>query len=179
MGIAIVGAVRILGALPVLRWAFVGALIAVIADTGDLLLMNLIDMEAMENYQSFDKWADQAYMLTFLVVALRWQGPARNVAIGLYAYRLLGVVAFEATGQRILLLAFPNLFEFWFLFVASLPHWKPAFVFSRQHILSVGALLLIPKEFQESLLHWGRWLDRFTAIEALQWMWDELSQPFR
>src|SRR5437773_10882361 len=74
------------------------------------------------DYQSFDKWADQVYMVCFLVVALRWQGIERSIAIGLYAFRLVGFVAFEMTGARPLLLLFPNVFEFWFLLVAALHH---------------------------------------------------------
>ena len=54
----------------------------------------------------------------FLVVALRWTGPARTIAIVLYAFRLVGFVAFELTDERALLLLFPNVFEFWFIFVA-------------------------------------------------------------
>jgi hypothetical protein len=38
--IVIIGTVRVLGALPVLRWAFVGAIIAILVDTSDIFLMN-------------------------------------------------------------------------------------------------------------------------------------------
>lgn len=178
MGKLIVATIRVLGALPVLRWAFVGAIIAILADASNVFLLDLLDMNAMGSYHQFDKWADQAYMLTFLIVALRWRGVPRNVAVGLYAYRLAGVVAFEATGVRALLLVFPNLFEFWFLFVASLPHWKPDFTFSAQRVLSVTPLLLIAKECQEFVLHGARWLDRFTAVEAVQAVWHWFTAPF-
>ena len=174
----IVGSVRILGALPVLRWAFVGAIIAILADASDVFLLDLLDMKAMGGYQQFDKLADQAYAFTFLVVALRWQGTARNVAVGLYAYRLVGFVAFEATGARWLLLVFPNLFEFWFLFVASLPHWNPNFRFTPRRVVLVGAPLLVAKECQEFVLHGARWLDNFTAVEAVQAIWHWLTSPF-
>jgi hypothetical protein len=174
----IVGTIRILGALPVLRWAFVGAIIAILVDASDVFLLDLLDMKAMGGYQQFDKLADQAYAFTFLLVALRWQGLRRNVAVGLYAWRMVGFVAFEATGARWLLLVFLNLFEFWFLFVASLPHWKPDFVFSRQRALAVGAPLLVAKECQEFVLHGARWLDRFTAVEAVQAIWHWLTAPF-
>ena len=157
MEIVIIGTVRVLGALPVLRWAFVGAIIAILVDTSDIFLMNLIDLGGLGSYHRFDKYADQAYAVTFLVAALRWRGPARNVAVALFAYRLVGIVAFEATGQRILLLFFPNLFEFWFVFVASLPHWNPAFAFTPRRVALTNATLLVVKEGQEFVLHWGRW----------------------
>jgi hypothetical protein len=174
----IIGAVRVLGALPVLRWAFVGAIIAILVDTSDIFLMNLLDLGGLGSYQRFDKYADLAYLLTFLAVAWRWQGPARSVAVALFVYRMVGFVAFEATGQRAVLLFFPNLFEFWFLFVASLPHWNPAFAFTPRRVISTNAVLLVAKEAQEFVLHWGRWLDNFTAVEAVQAMSRWLTPPY-
>ena len=43
-------------------------------------------------------------MALFLVVALRWTGLERTVAIALYAFRLFGFIAFELLGERGLLL---------------------------------------------------------------------------
>ncbi len=167
----VIGLARVLGSLPVLRWAFVGGIIAVLVDFSDLFMMNLLDLGGLKNYQVFDKWLDQVYMLTFLLVALRWEGPARAIAIALYAWRMVGFVAFELADSRTLLLFFPNLFEFWFLFVASLPHWRPAFRFTRRNILISGGILLALKLFQEYALHVGRWLDGFTAVEAVEAIW--------
>ena len=41
--------------------------------SSDLFMMNLIDLGGVDDYQTFDKYLDQAYLLTFLVVALRWE----------------------------------------------------------------------------------------------------------
>jgi len=35
--------------------------------------------------------------------------------------------------------------------------------------------VFVAKNGQESLLHWGRWLDRFTALEALEAIWHWLT----
>src|SRR3972149_4204940 len=115
----IIGAVRVLGALPVLRWAFVGGLVAIAADGSDVFLMNLLDLGGLGDYQHFDKFADQAYLLTFLVVALRWQGPPRSIALGLYASRPINHAHELAPEQR----SHPGRdrrpADRWFLFVAS------------------------------------------------------------
>jgi hypothetical protein len=116
----IIAAVRVAGALPVLRWPLAGAFIAIFVDLSDLFLRDWIHLGGVKDYQSFDKWLDQAYMLTFLVVALRWQALPRNIAVALYAYRLAGFIAFELTGDREILIFFPNVFEYWFIFVAAL-----------------------------------------------------------
>ncbi len=182
MEILVVGAIRVLGSLPVLRWAFVGGLIAVFIDLSDLLWMNLLDLGGLGNYQRFDKYSDLVYLLTFLLVAWRWRGPAKDIALALLGYRLVGFVVFETTGNRDLLLFFPNVFEFWFLFVASLPHWYPRlrgaqFRFNRRNVAFWLVFLTAIKAFQEFVLHEGRWLDDFTFIEALEAIWDWLRAP--
>ena len=108
MEIVVIGAVRVLGSLGVLRWAFVGALIAILVDFSDLFLKNLLDLGGLHNYQRFDKVADLVYMGAFLWVSRRWEGPAKTWAAALFAFRMVGLVAFEATEVRWILLALGN-----------------------------------------------------------------------
>jgi hypothetical protein len=202
----IIALVRVLGSLPVLRWAFAGGVLAVLVDFSDLFLMNLLDLGGVSNYQAMDKWLDQVYMALFLVVALRWPDPARAVAVVLYLFRLAGFVLFELTGNREVLVLFPNLFEFWFLFVASLRHVLPArepvgqppsaaalavqrgtetrtqsataiglgtrFEFTSRNVGLVLLALLAAKMAQEIVIHWLKLLDSFTAVEAVEAIWD-------
>jgi hypothetical protein len=116
----IIAAFRIGAALPVLRWPLAGAFMALFADLTDLFLREWLDLGGVNDYQRFDKWLDQAYMITFLIVALRWEPLPRNIAVALFAVREVGVIAFEITGDREILLLFPNLFEYWFIFIAAL-----------------------------------------------------------
>ena len=173
----IIALVRLAGALPVLRWPFYGAIVALLVDQSDLFLMNLLHLGGVNDYQSFDKYLDQAYLATFLLVALRWQGPERNVAAGLYVYRLAGFVAFEVTQARGLLLFFPNLFEFWFLFVTARRHFGLEEWLRGRRLGIVLAALLALKLFQEYAIHQARWLDGFTAVEAVETIWRWLT-PF-
>jgi hypothetical protein len=171
----IIAAVRILASLPVLRWPFYGAIIAILVDQSDLFLMNLIDLGGVDGYQTFDKVLDQVYLGCFLAVALRWRGLDRNVAVGLYVYRLIGFVAFEATQSRDVLFAFPNLFEFWFLLVAAKHQfgWQESLKGRRLAVVVAGLVAL--KLFQEYAIHYQRWLDGFTATEAVEAIWDWLT----
>jgi hypothetical protein len=109
--LAIIAAVRVLGSLPVLRWPFSGGLLAVAVGLSDLFLRELIDQGGVPDYQSADKWLDQVYLGAFLAVALRWERRERAIAIGLYGLRLVGFVVFELSGERLVLLLFPNVFE--------------------------------------------------------------------
>jgi hypothetical protein len=161
-----VGTFRLLAALPVLRWPLAGGLLAVAADLADLALMTYVT-GWIPDYQAYDKLFDQFYMVTFLVVALRWEGLARRVALALFLARLLGVALFEATGLRPLLLAFPNLFELWFLFVAARDHLRPGWALTGRRTALVLAGLAALKLGQEWLLHVDRRLDGWSLPQVL------------
>ncbi len=174
----LITAVRLAGSLPVLRWPFYGGLLALLVDQSDLFIMNLVNLGGIDDYQLFDKYVDQVYLLAFLAVALRWDTPWREVSVALYVHRLAGFVAFEATGERDLLLAFPNLFEFWFLLVAGLKTFRlEDRVRGATFGMAAGALLAL-KLFQEYAIHHARWLDGFTAVEAVEAVWRWLTGPF-
>ena len=163
-------AVRVAGSLPVLRWAFAGAVIAILVDLSDLFLRAYLELGGVRNYQSFDKWCDQVYLALFLVVALRWEGPARAIAVALYAFRMVGFVLFEVTGERWLLMLFPNVFEFWFVFVAFTRHWWRTFSWRPRPTAFALAGAAAAKLFHEYTLHVGRWFDSFTPKDVVAWI---------
>src|SRR5207247_2964526 len=136
----LIAAVRVAGSLPVLRWPLAGAFIAIFVYLSALFLRDCIDLVGVKDYQRFDKSLDQVYMATFLLVALRWQATPRNIAVALYAFRLVGSIAFELTGDRAVLILFPNAFEYWFIFVAALKHFGWEGVEQPQAIRGSGSL---------------------------------------
>ena len=165
--VLVIGAVRILGSLPVLRWPLAGGILSILVDLSDLLLRDTLDLGGIPDYQAFDKWADQVYLGLFLIVALRWSGIERSIAIALYLFRLVGFVAFELTGERTLLLVFPNVFEPWFLVVAAVHHWAPGFAWRPATVAVVLAGLVAVKEAQEWALHGARLFDGISSLEFL------------
>ena len=168
----IIAVARIAGSLPVLRWAFVGALIAIVVDFSDLFMMNLIQLGGVGDYQTFDKWLDQVYMLAFLWVAARqWDGPGRTVALWLFGLRLVGFVAFELTESRWVLMLFPNVFEFWFVAIAAQRHWWPEFEFTRLRIALLLAACTLLKLAQEYVLHVWQVLDNYRAVDVVAGVW--------
>jgi hypothetical protein len=166
--VLVIGAIRIAGSLPVLRWPLAGGLLAVVVDLSDLLLRDVLDLGGIPDYQAFDKWIDQVYLGAFLVVAVRWAGPERAIAVGLYLFRLVGFLAFELTGERALLLLFPNVFELWFLCVAAVHRFRPGFVWRRAATLAVLAVLVAVKEVQEWALHGARLFDSISSLDFLE-----------
>lgn len=169
----LIGAYRVAGALPVLKWPFAGALVALLTDFGDLFLMDWLG--GVPDYQRFDKVCDLAYMTTFAIVALRWRPIERNVALALLAVRLGGAALFELTGARAILFAFPNLFEFWFIFVAARDRFRPAAPIDGRVTAVALAGLLVAKETQEWFLHVNRFLDRLVATDVVADLWHGLT----
>jgi hypothetical protein len=169
--VLVIAVLRIAGSLPVLRWPLAGGLLAILIDLSDLLLRDTLDLGGVPDYQSLDKWLDQVYMACFLAVALRWNGIERTLAIALYLFRLVGFLAFEATGERALLFLFPNVFEPWFLVVAAVHHFRPGFRWSRSALAATFVALLAVKEVQEWALHIGKVFDGFSSLDALGWVW--------
>lgn len=172
--VAVIAAIRILGSLPVLRWPLLGGLLAILVDLSDLLLRDVLDLGGVPDYQSLDKWLDQVYLGAFLLVALRWTGPARTVAIALYVFRLVGFLAFELTDERALLLLFPNVFEFWFIAVAFLGDERTA-AWSRGRLAIALVLLTGLKEVQEWALHGAKLFDGIGALEFVDLLWRRLT----
>ncbi|MDZ7728688.1 MAG: hypothetical protein U5Q44_11105 [Dehalococcoidia bacterium] len=177
--LVIVSAFRVAASLPVLRWPLAGALLAIAADLADLPLINLLDIGFMDHYQAWDKYIDQVYMATFLVVAIRWGGALAHVAVALVAFRLVGIGLMEFRDGRELLLFFPNVFEFWFVAIAAVKHWRPSAQPGYTAAVAIAAAVLPAKLFQEWFLHHYRWLDNFTALEFLGNAWDGLTWPLR
>jgi len=188
----IIAVYRVLGSLPVLVFPFYGAITAMLVDNFDVFLKNLLNEGGVTDYHEFDKWLDLVYMFTFFIVALRWQGTARNIAVGLFVYRLIGVVAFEVSEERNVLIFFPNLFEFWFVFVAGAKflrldeRWQGEprlgglvpFRYARGQLAVVLTVMLAIKLPQEYALHVGRWLDGFSSTDTVEWFWRLLTPPF-
>ena len=170
----VIGLIRVAGSLPVLRWAFAGALIAIVVDFSDLFFMGVLDLGGLRNYQVFDKWLDVVYMLTFLWVANKWAGPERTIALALFGFRMIGFVVFELTQERFVLLGFPNVFEFWFVFVSIRLHYWPKYKMTRSRIVKWLLVVFVLKMGQEWVLHGGKYLDSFTFLEAVEAIWEFL-----
>ncbi len=173
--ILIFAAFRIATSLPVLRWPLAGGLLAIGGDLADLLVRDLVDLGGVGDYQLLDKALDQVYLALFLVVALRWDGVERRVAIALYVYRLAGSLVFVVTGERAVLLLFPNVFELWFLFVAATHHLSRPLRWTPARLAAVLAVLTALKLAQEWALHVGQLFESMTSIQFLEEVWRRLT----
>ena len=159
--------VRIIGALPVLKFAFTGSILAVLFDLSDLFIIGNLDLGGVNNYQNLDKILDLFYMATFLIVSLRWNAKERNISIALFAFRMVGFLLFEITGNREILFFFPNVFEFWIIAIAFRKLIKKGQIVNNKGLAYLFATSFVLKMLQEWLLHWNRFLDNYAMGDIL------------
>lgn len=158
-GQLIVIALRLVVPLLILRSPLVGGLAAMVLDTLDVVIIELIGLGGFgDHYSQLDKALDTYYLSLELIVALGWVSAwARVPAIFLFVYRVIGVVIFELTGTRWLLLVFPNLFENWWLYCIVIAKFFPSiYPRSFRTVAIPMILLLIPKLGQEWMLHYAK-----------------------
>jgi len=113
--LAVVGA-RFLVPLLIPRFPLPAIFACLVLDAADQSIFQAFGYDP-PGYQAYDKAMDVYYLAIAYVSTLRnWSSvPAYRVARFLYFYRLVGVVAFELTHVRALLLIFPNTFEYFFM----------------------------------------------------------------
>ncbi|MGW7683239.1 hypothetical protein ACWGID_21070 [Kribbella sp. NPDC054772] len=105
-------------AVPLLipRWPLPAILASLVLDAADQTIFQAFGYDP-PFYQSYDKAMDVFYLSVAYLASLRnWSNRhAVKVSRFLFFYRQIGVLLFELTGVRALLLIFPNTFEYFFI----------------------------------------------------------------
>lgn len=175
-GIAVIFGLRLIIPLTIFRYPLWGGLASLIVDAADTNIIKPFGVE-IPNYTTTDKYLDIYYLTIELIVSLSWFNKlARNTSIFLYAWRLIGVLAFSITHIQSLLFVFPNLFENFFLFYVLLIKMgkevkEKTWLNSLKRLAIVLFILWLLKIPQELVLHvWKigspvetflNWLDRY------------------
>ena len=107
-------------------------------------------------YQNYDKAMDVYYLaIAWLSTLQNWtQSTAVSIARFLFFYRMVGVMAFELTGERALLLIFPNTFEYFFIaYEVVRLRWDPRRFGPRFWLVTAAAIWVVVKLPQEYWIH--------------------------
>src|SRR3972149_8529600 len=98
LGLIVIFSLRLLIPLSIFRWPLWGGLAALIIDAADTNIVKPFGVD-IPNYTLTDKYLDTYYLTIELLVSLFWVNKlARNTSIVLYAWRLLGLIAFTLSG---------------------------------------------------------------------------------
>ena len=149
-------AARLLVPLLIFRFPLPAIIAALVIDAADqTIFQNNTDLD-LTNYQGYDKALDVYYLsIAYISTFRNWAEPfAARAAQALWYYRLVGVVAFELSGVRALLLIFPNTFEYFFIaYEAVRLAWNPARLGHRQVIGLAAFIWIFVKLPQEWWIH--------------------------
>ncbi len=152
----IVVALRLGIPLLIPRFALPAIVASLVIDAADqTIFQNNTDLN-LDSYQSYDKALDVYYLtIAYLSTVRNWQSPfAFRTAQALWYYRLAGVLLFEITGVRALLLIFPNTFEYFFIaYEAVRTKWNPLRMSHRQIIKLAAIIWIFIKLPQEWWIH--------------------------
>ena len=121
-------AARILVPLAIPRFPLPAMLVALVIDGIDQTIFQTFTSLDLAGYQNYDKALDVYYLSIAYTATLRNWTHHTAVAVGrfLYYFRLVGVVIFEVTQIRAVLLIFPNTFEYFFDFYEAVrARWDP------------------------------------------------------
>src|SRR5262245_13751817 len=120
-------------------------LAALVIDGLDQTIFQTFTSLPLEGYQSYDKALDVYYLsLAYLAMFRNWVSrDAFDVGRFLYYYRLVGVVLFEQSQIRALLLIFPNTFEYFFdAYEGIRTRWDPRRL-ARNFLIGIAAFIWI------------------------------------
>jgi hypothetical protein len=140
----VVVAARVLVPLGVFRFPLPAMLAALVIDGVDQSIFQALGID-LEGYQSYDKALDVYYLsMAYLAMMRNWVNQdAFDVGRFLYYFRMIGVVVFEQTQIRAVLLVFPNTFEYFFdAYEAVRTRWDPRRL-ARAALIGLAAFIWI------------------------------------
>jgi hypothetical protein len=168
--VAVVGA-RFLVPLLIPRFPLPAILACLTLDAVDQTIFQAFGYDP-PGYQGYDKAMDMYYLaIAYLSTLRNWASlPAVRVARFLYFYRLAGVVAFELTQWRALLLIFPNTFEYFFIAYEIVRlRWNPARYNLRFWVIVAATIWIVIKLPQEYWIHIAK-LDFTDLVGEIPWL---------
>jgi hypothetical protein len=143
-------------AIPRLPLVIVVVLVIDAADQTLVATFTEIDTSEGSAYQSVDKALDIYYLsIAYLTTLRNWTShPAFRIARFLFYYRLVGVALFELLDERLMLLIFPNTFEYFFIaYEIARLRYEPSRFSGRFWLLVAAGLWIFVKLPQEYWIH--------------------------
>lgn len=151
---------RFLVPLLIPRYPLPAIIACALIDAGDQSVFQQFTHVDLSDYQTYDKALDVYYLAIAYVSMLRnWvSGDVLVVGTFLWYFRLIGVVLFEVTGVRWLLVVFANVFEYFFIAVEYVRTTRRPSRLTRRRIAEVVVFIwVVIKIPQELWIHVARW----------------------
>jgi hypothetical protein len=138
------------------RFPLPAVVAALVLDAADQTIFQQYTTLDLAGYQTYDKALDIYYLTIAYISTMRnWGGGyAFGVAQFLWYYRLVGVVLFEFTQARWLLLVFPNTFEYYFIAIEAYKTGRNHLRLTKRQVFAIaGSIWVFIKLPQEYWIH--------------------------
>ena len=151
--------VRFLLPLFIPKFPLPAILACFLADAVDQTVFQSFTHLSLIGYQGYDKALDIFYLCIALLTTYRnWLSyPALQIGSLLFYLRIVGVLAFEITNWRPIMVWFPNAFEYYFIFYELLrSRWSPSQRNARFFLVSAVIIWIgikIPQEYWIHVAH--------------------------
>jgi len=153
------------------RFPLPAVIAAMLLDAADQTIFQRFTDLSLDHYQGYDKALDVYYLtIAYLSTMRNWENlVAFNVSRFLLYYRFIGVLLFEYTDKRWLLMVFPNTFEYFFIWYEAVRlRWDPARMPRRLVIGAAAFIWIVIKLPQEYWIHVAQ-LDFTNTVENHPW----------
>jgi hypothetical protein len=152
----VVVGLRVFVPLGMFRYPLPVIVASLLIDAADKSILETFTTLNLDFYQSYDKALDIYYLSLAYIATLRnWPNlTAFNISRFLWYYRLIGTTLFELTNVRALLLIFPNVFEYFFIYLETAKtRWNLSRL-TRYHLFVAAAIVwVVVKLPQEYWIH--------------------------
>ncbi len=145
--------------LTIPRYPLPGIIASLVLDAVDQTIFQQFPGLNLESYQSYDKALDIYYLTIAYISTLRnWKNYfAFQVSRFLFYWRLVGVALFELTQLSVLLLIFPNTFEYFFIFYEAYRlRWDTRRMSKKLVVGAAAFIWIVIKLPQEYWIHIGQ-----------------------
>ena len=152
------------------KWPLPAVLTCLVLDGIDQSVFQAFGFDP-PGYQNYDKAMDLFYLsVAFLSSLQNWTHPgAVGISRFLFFYRMVGVMAFEISGARTLLLVFPNTFEYFFIAYELVRlRWDPRRFGTRFWVVTAACIWIFVKLPQEYWIHVAQ-LDFTDTWQDVSW----------
>jgi hypothetical protein len=147
---------RLVVPLAIPKYPLPAGILALIIDGVDKGIFQAFTDMNLDWYQGYDKALDVYYLaIAYLATMRSWTNLAAfGMSRFLWYYRLVGVLLFELSQIRAMLLLFPNTFEYFFLFYEGVrTRWNPKRLGAAAVIAAAFAIWVFIKVPQEYWIH--------------------------
>lgn len=164
---------RLVVPFSILKFPLAGIFLSIAADAADVMTFEKTGYGYFrpDFYHRIDKFFDIYYLFFAYLITRSWSDIlARRSAAVLFSWRAAGIIAFELTGFRPLLVLAPSIFENFYIFMAAARKLRPAFALSAKSLVIVLLITGIPKVLQEYLMHF-RFIDQTWGFIRDNFFW--------